>query len=82
MIIPMKKITVLCLDSDKVRTLEELRNLSILHTSISTNVETADVASLAKRLAEFFISQRVFDIRLKVFQFVARVISFSFKTEK
>ena len=52
MIIPMKKITVLCLDSDKVRTLEELRNLSILHTSISTNVETADVASLAKRLAE------------------------------
>ena len=52
MIIPMKKITVLCLDSDKVRTLEELRDLSILHTSISTNVETADVASLAKRLAE------------------------------
>ena len=32
MIIPMKKITVLCLDSDKVRTLEELRDLSILHT--------------------------------------------------
>ena len=52
MIIPMKKITVLCLESDKIRTLEKLRELSILHTSVSATAETADAASAAKRLAE------------------------------
>lgn len=52
MIIPMKKITLLCLDSDKVRTLEALRDLSIMHTTVSANVETGDVATLTKRLAD------------------------------
>lgn len=52
MIIPMKKITLLCLDSDKVRTLEALRDLSIMHTAVAANVETADVATLSKRLAD------------------------------
>ena len=52
MIIPMKKITLLCLDTDKVRTLEALRDLSIMHTAVAANVETADVATLSKRLAD------------------------------
>ena len=52
MIIPMKKITLLCLDSDKVRTLEALRELSIMHTAVAANVDTVDVAALSKRLAE------------------------------
>ena len=52
MIEPMKKITLLCLDSDKVRTLEALRDLSIMHTVVSANTDTADVAALSRRLAE------------------------------
>lgn len=52
MIEPMKKITLLCLDSDKVRTLEALRDLSIMHTVVSANTDTADVSALSRRLAE------------------------------
>lgn len=52
MIVEMKKITLLCLDSQKVQALEALRDLSIMHVSIQKNVDTEDVASLSKRLAE------------------------------
>ena len=52
MIEPMKKITLLCLGSDKVRTLEALRDLLIMHTVVSANTDTADVAALSRRLAE------------------------------
>ncbi len=51
MIVEMKKITLLCLDSDKVRALEALRDLSIMHVSVQKSVDTPDVGALSGRLA-------------------------------
>lgn len=51
MIVEMKKVTLLCLDSDKVRALEALRDLSIMHVSVQKTVDTPDVGALSARLA-------------------------------
>lgn len=51
MIVEMKKVTLLCLDSQKVRALEALRDLSIMHVSVLKNADTEDVGALTGRLA-------------------------------
>lgn len=52
MIIPMKKITLLCLEQDKTGSLEQLRRLGIMQLTAGKTPETADVAQLSKTSAD------------------------------
>ena len=48
MIISMKKVTLLCLDSERKQALEALRELSIMHVSVGRNLDSGDLPELNK----------------------------------
>ena len=57
MITPMKKVTIFCLDSDRQKSLEKLRDMGILHvtplktpTGNSVNVAKNDLLRIQKAL--------------------------------
>lgn len=50
MIVPMEKVTVLCLAADRDRTLHVLRDLGVLHVSHSVAPEGADIEEARGRL--------------------------------
>lgn len=52
MIVPMKKITLLCLESDKLATLEKLRALGIMHTVPAQKSEAEDALELMRKLSD------------------------------
>ncbi len=52
MIVPMKKITLLCLDTERVAALEKLRELGVMHVDLASRVESESVAVLAQTLAD------------------------------
>ena len=43
MIVPMKKISLLCLESDRHTAMEQLRDLGIMHVDLAARTETPDV---------------------------------------
>jgi len=51
MIVKMKKITLLCVESERVSALEKLRELGIMHVDHETKVETESVTLSARDLA-------------------------------
>ena len=52
MIVKMKKITLLCVESERVSALEKLRELGIMHVDHETKVDTESVTVSARDLAE------------------------------
>lgn len=52
MIIKMKKVTLLCLDSERKQALEALRELSLMHVSAGNNIDSGDVPVLNRELAD------------------------------
>ena len=52
MIVPMKKISLLCLESDRHCAMEQLRDLGIVHVDLASRAETADVLALSSSLQE------------------------------
>ena len=52
MIIPMKKVTLLCLAQERVSTLDQLRRLGLMQLEQEKLPETVDVASLTKESAD------------------------------
>ncbi len=52
MIVPMKKITLLCLDSERVAALEKLRGLGVMHVDLASRVESESVAVLSQAIAD------------------------------
>jgi V/A-type H+-transporting ATPase subunit I len=52
MIVPMEKITVLCLESDRSRTLDALRDLGVLHIVAVQPPAGSDIESLRHREAD------------------------------
>ena len=63
MIISMKKVTLLCLDSERKQALEALRELSIMHVAVGKNLDSGDLPELNKDLAdiarvEYALSER------------------------
>lgn len=59
MIVKMKKITLLCVESERVDALEKLRELGIMHVDHETRVESESVAVSARNLADI---SKVFNI--------------------
>lgn len=59
MIVKMKKITLLCVESERVDALEKLRELGIMHVDHETRVDSESVTVSAKDLAEI---SKVFNI--------------------
>ncbi len=52
MIVPMKKITLLCMDSERVAALEKLRGLGVMHVDLAARVESESVAVLAQAISD------------------------------
>ena len=52
MIVKMKKITLLCVESEKTAALEQLRNLGIVHVDHETRVESASVEESEQTLED------------------------------
>ena len=52
MIVPMKKISLLCLESDRHTAMEQLRDLGIMHVDLAARTETPDVLTLTSALQE------------------------------
>lgn len=52
MIVKMKKISLLCLESDRTNAMEQLRDLGIMHVSLDSKVETQAVLSLEHTLGD------------------------------
>lgn len=52
MIVPMKKVTLLCLEQDKARVLAQLRGLGVMQLQYAKTPDSADVASLVRRIGE------------------------------
>lgn len=50
MIVPMKKVTLLCLASDTDATLEKLRGMGVLHVTHVNEPKSVELESVAKRL--------------------------------
>ena len=50
MIVPMKKITLLCLEQDKTAVLEKLRDLGVMQLRYAKTPESADVTALTGEL--------------------------------
>jgi hypothetical protein len=48
MIIPMKKVTLLCLDHDRENALNELRNIAVMHVNASHKADSPHVGNVAK----------------------------------
>lgn len=52
MIVKMKKVVFLCLESDRVAALEKLRELGIVHVDHAVRVESKDVSALERTRSE------------------------------
>lgn len=52
MIIPMKKVTLLCLEQDKISVLNRLRDLGIMQIEFDQTPDSENIAALKKQLAE------------------------------
>ena len=59
MIVKMKKITLLCVESERVAALEKLRELGIMHVDHVSKVESVSVAESEQKLTEI---SKVFNI--------------------
>ena len=57
MIVKMKKITLLCVESERVGALEKLRDLGIMHVDHETRVDSESVAVSARDLTEIPVLQ-------------------------
>ena len=51
MIVKMKKATLLCLETDKVRALEDLRELGVLHVDVIRRSEASDFEAVSKEIS-------------------------------
>ncbi|HBC87430.1 MAG TPA: hypothetical protein DCZ94_10785 [Lentisphaeria bacterium] len=59
MILPMKKVSLICLSSEKVNALEELRKLGVMHVELDAKVESHDFFESEKMLASAKIALAV-----------------------
>lgn len=51
MIVPMKKVTLLCLEQDKISVLERLRGLGVMQIEFAQTPESDDISALKKQLS-------------------------------
>ncbi len=51
MIVPMKKVTLLCLEQDKTAVLEQLRNLGVMQLKYAKQPESQDITALSATIA-------------------------------